>query len=88
MGTEKTINSAEGQAVNVDQLVSGDSVHFTKVVSNGHSMKFTTVYGKIVSISGNVATVKMRNGRECWANIGELRKEGQRTQLTDAFLGR
>lgn len=66
----------------------GDAVTWTHTTSSGSGFNFSTRNGKIEEIGGLSATVKMRNGRRAWVLISRLRKEGQRTELTEAFMGK
>lgn len=66
----------------------GDVVTWTNTTSNGSGFNFSTRTGKIEEIGGYTAFVKMRNGRRAWVMLSRLRKEGQRTELTEAFMGK
>ena len=66
----------------------GDAVTWMHTKYNGNSFNFSTRNGKIEEIGGFSASVKMRNGRRAWVLLSQLRKEGQRTELTEMFVGK
>ena len=51
--------------------------------SNGKSLGFSTRQGKIERIGKTTAHVKLRNNRREWVSLTRLRKEGQKTELTE-----
>ena len=63
----------------------GDKVTWTHTSSNGHSFRFSTREGKIIVVEGDIATIKMRNGRLTSEPVSHLRAEGEETALTEAF---
>jgi len=65
----------------------GDSVTWTHATSNGKSIGFSTRQGKIETIMKTQAHVKLRNNRREWVLLKRLRKEGQRTELTEMIMG-
>ena len=63
----------------------GDRVTWTHCSAYGQRMGFTTHQGTVLSIAGQIATVKLRNGRTDWQYLTALRQDGQTTELTEAF---
>ena len=47
-------------------------------------MRFQTREGTVLSIQGQIATIKLRNGRLDWHYLTSLRLAGQKTALTEA----
>jgi hypothetical protein len=69
----------------MSDLKSGDSVSWMHARSNGSSIGFSTRNGKITQINGGLAFVKMRNGRVENVWLKQLRKDGEKTELTEIF---
>lgn len=85
----KTKNETEGQPqVGSDAgLAVGDRVTWCRVTQKGKGFNLSTKEGKVVAILWTMATVKMRNWRTETLPVAKLRKEGQITELTEAFMG-
>lgn len=69
-------------------LCVGDAVTWTHTTSSKGGFNFSTRNGKIEEIGGFSASVKMRNGRRAWVLLSRLRKDGERTELTEMFMGK
>lgn len=62
----------------------GDHVHWTRRVSRGRTIDFKTMQGVIINAEDPaIVTVKYSNGRKGRVHTSKLRKEGERTELTD-----
>lgn len=66
-----------------DSVQLGDNVTWMHCISNGSSMRFMTRRGKVIKLRGKTAYVRMRNGRRVDVHVSELRKRGDKTELTD-----
>ncbi len=87
--SDHTTTDKPQEAVASDSLFCvGDAVTWTHTTSSGSGFNFSTRNGKIEEIGGFSASVKMRSGRRAWVLLSRLRKEGQRTELTEAFMGK
>ncbi len=65
----------------------GDRVTWTHTSACGSGFNFSTRTGKIEQLTHTHASVKMGNNRRKMVPLRRLRKEGQRTELTEMFLG-
>lgn len=62
----------------------GDKVHFVSCRRQGQGLKATTRYAVVMGLhDGNLAEVRLKNGRRRLIRIPRLRKEGARHHLTD-----
>lgn len=87
--SEHTTSDEPQKAVASDfPFAVGDAVTWTHTTSNGTSFNFSTRNGKIEEIGTSSACVKMRNGRRAWVPLSRLRKQGDRTELTEMFMGK
>lgn len=71
--------------MNPSSLSADDQVTWTHTRSEGKGIRMTTRQGKITSITDDIATVKMRNGRTYNVHVSNLRKLGEKTSLTQLF---
>jgi hypothetical protein len=86
--SEPTNTDTQSEAVAGLRFDVGDVVTWTHVKSSGSSFNFSTRSGKIDEIGAFAAFVKMRNGRKEWVHLSRLRKQGQRSELTEMFMGK
>lgn len=70
-------------AVPGSALKVGDAVTWLHSTSNGSQIGFTTRRGKITQVMGSFAQVKQRNGKRPLVALKSLRREGQKTELTE-----
>lgn len=69
------------------QFSKDDKVTWTKVKTHGQTTRMTTMEGKVLYCPReNVVLVKMKNGREIEMHQDHLRKAGEQTELTEAFM--
>ncbi|SRR6266511_3038135 len=69
-----------------ESLCIGDAVNWTHVTSTkGGGVRFSNREGKILLLAGANVLVRFRNGRKAWILRDELRKEGEKTTLTEFF---
>jgi hypothetical protein len=66
----------------------GERVTWTHTSACGGGFNFSTRSGKIEQLTATHASVKMGNNRRKMVPLCRLRKEGQRTELTEMFLGK
>ena len=88
MSDPTTTDKPQESVASDDLFAVGDAVTWTHTTSSGSGFNFSTRNGKIEEIGGFSASVKMRNGRRAWVLLSRLRKEGQRTELTEMFMGK
>lgn len=66
-------------------LATGDPVSWTRIRKKSTGYNFSTQYGRLVDIDGDIGKVNMR-GRVLSIPMDRLRHAKQRTALTEAFL--
>lgn len=67
------------------QFAAGDKVSFVRSTARSRSINLKAIEGSIQSIHGDVATVKMRNGRCTEVHVDNLTPAGEPNALTKAF---
>lgn len=80
------MSSPDQETADPSSFTIGETVTWTHYTHRGSSISFTTRTGKIEQIGHSAAVVKMKNGRKDRVFLKDLRKEGQRTALTDMLF--
>ncbi len=66
----------------------GDAVTWTRRRRAGNTITLTSMEGKIVSIDGDVATVKPNRGKAVAVRLSGLRPASETPQLTEMVVGK
>tara|TARA_B100000700_G_scaffold42239_1_gene43240 strand:+ start:838 stop:1065 length:228 start_codon:yes stop_codon:yes gene_type:complete len=66
---------------------SGDEVSYVVIRQTGRGMSISAREGKVVEISGGLAIVKARNGKQVAVRTDSLRAVDQPNALTEAMTG-
>ena len=65
----------------------GDTVSYTAIKAQGNSYQLSARKGVILSIDGDIATVRAGNGRPVVLPLSKLTPEGQPNELTRMLGG-
>jgi len=63
----------------------GDSVTWMLIRTHSGGTSFSERVGVIERLQNSMAFVRMRNGRRLWMSVADLRKEGEKTEVSELF---
>ena len=83
------VNQPQGGTVEATTtpLAVGDKVSYLVVSGGDRSLRLSARSGVIITIDGNVATLRAGNGRRITHPLNKLTPDGQPNALTRMFMG-
>jgi hypothetical protein len=83
------VNQPKGgiEEATTNPLAIGDRVSYVQITAVGRGYRFSARKGVITEIDGQVATVRVGNGRHITQPLDKLTQEGQPNALTRLLTG-